>query len=147
MKPLSNAYPSDPRTVGDHLRKRRLDLGLFQKDVAERVGVDVCSVTNWELNRTEPEIRYMPAILDFLGFVPFDTGGTFGERVRTYRMCNGVSQEKLAEELRIDAGTLRKWEAEESQPSRKLQARVEEMIRHGLNESPCVEKLSCLKAA
>ena len=103
----------------------------------------MCTITNWELNRTEPEIRYMPIIIDLLGFLPFDVGESFGERVWAYRMCKGLAREKLAAELGIDAGTLRKWEAGESQPSRKLRQWVEEMIRHGLNESPCVEKLSC----
>jgi hypothetical protein len=29
-KPLSEAYPKTLKTLGDHLRKRRLDLNLFQ---------------------------------------------------------------------------------------------------------------------
>jgi len=29
---MAPAYPNELKTLGDHLRKRRLDLGLFQKD-------------------------------------------------------------------------------------------------------------------
>jgi len=53
-------------TIGDHLRKR-LDLGLFQKDVAVFIGVDICTVTNWEKNKGEPQLRFIPKITDFLG--------------------------------------------------------------------------------
>ncbi|MBI1805486.1 MAG: helix-turn-helix transcriptional regulator [Ignavibacteria bacterium] len=53
-KPCNKAYPRDLRTLGDHIRKRRLDLGLHQKDVAARVNATTSSVTNWEKNRTSP---------------------------------------------------------------------------------------------
>ena len=41
-------------TLGDHLRKRRMDLGLRQQDVAERLGVCTDTVVNWEQARCEP---------------------------------------------------------------------------------------------
>jgi hypothetical protein len=34
-KPKSEAYPTALRTYGDHLRAKRLDLGLLQKQAAE----------------------------------------------------------------------------------------------------------------
>jgi DNA-binding XRE family transcriptional regulator len=37
-----------PVTLGDHLRRRRLELGLHQKDVAKIIGVTTSSVWNWE---------------------------------------------------------------------------------------------------
>lgn len=46
-------------TIGDHLRKRRLDLGLLQREVTERLGVGEATVTNWELNRTIPALRFL----------------------------------------------------------------------------------------
>jgi DNA-binding XRE family transcriptional regulator len=67
QKPLPRAYPRALCTLGDHLRKRRLDLGLLQRGVAERLGADPCSVTNWELNRTKPALWFLPAIVRFLG--------------------------------------------------------------------------------
>jgi DNA-binding XRE family transcriptional regulator len=47
-KPLDRAYPTELRSIGDHVRKRRLDLGLLQRDVALRIGVDKTTVFNWE---------------------------------------------------------------------------------------------------
>src|SRR2546426_2892467 len=46
-KPISEAYPKTLKTVGDHLRKRRLDLKLYQKDVAKAIGVDSLTSRNW----------------------------------------------------------------------------------------------------
>lgn len=88
----------------------------------------MCTITNWELNHTNPEIQYMPRIIDFLGFIPFEMDGTFGQRLKLYRMCKGLSQEKLAEDLGIDESTLWKWEAGISQPSRRLRQRLEEVL-------------------
>jgi transcriptional regulator with XRE-family HTH domain len=66
-KPKSYAYPTELKTIGDHIRKRRLDLGLLQREVAERVRSDVMTILNWEKNRTKPKARHMPAIRAFLG--------------------------------------------------------------------------------
>jgi len=62
-------------TIGDHLRKRRLDLGLLQGEVADRLGVTESSVTNWELSRTEPELRLLPGIVRFLEYTPWSVDG------------------------------------------------------------------------
>ena len=39
QKPLDPAYPTSILTIGDHIRTRRLDLGLYQKDVARMMNV------------------------------------------------------------------------------------------------------------
>lgn len=126
LTPLIPAYPAKLVTVGDHLRKRRLDLGLWQKQVAERISVTTCTITSWELNRTEPEIGYDPAIIDFLGYVPFEVGESFPERLKAYRMIRGLSQKQLALQFKVDESTLWKWENDMSTPSRKLRTQVNE---------------------
>ena len=52
------------------MRKRRLDLGLLQREIAARLGVTESTVTNWELNRTSPKIRFLPSIIALLGYDP-----------------------------------------------------------------------------
>jgi|TARA_Y100000294_G_scaffold104974_1_gene97550 hypothetical protein len=32
-------YPKKPKNIGEHIRKKSMDLGLEQKDVAERLSV------------------------------------------------------------------------------------------------------------
>jgi transcriptional regulator with XRE-family HTH domain len=52
------------------VRKRRLDLGLLQAEVAAEIGVTESTVWNWEHGR-EPELIHIPAVLDFFGYVPW----------------------------------------------------------------------------
>src|ERR1700720_743605 len=41
QKPKSSVYPKELKTLGDHIRRRRLDLGLLQRQVAQLISVDV----------------------------------------------------------------------------------------------------------
>ncbi|MGH8544558.1 MAG: helix-turn-helix transcriptional regulator [Gammaproteobacteria bacterium] len=52
------------------MRKRRLDLGLFQRQVAEQIGVTTNTVFRWESNETLPQIHHKPKIVQFLGYDP-----------------------------------------------------------------------------
>jgi hypothetical protein len=47
-------YPFDPKTIGEHIRKRRLDLGLLQLEVAKMIGVTESTVWNWSMTRLRP---------------------------------------------------------------------------------------------
>ncbi len=98
-------------TIGDHIKKRRLELGLYQAQVAEMIGVDECTVTNWEKNRTTPTLRCLPKIIEFLGYDL--TGGdacTLGRRLVQYRKCRGMTQKELARLIGIDPTTLGRLE-------------------------------------
>lgn len=65
-KPKDSAYPAEIRTLGDQLRAKRLDLGLYQSDVARLLDVTECSIWNWENNRTEPNPTLVPQLTKFL---------------------------------------------------------------------------------
>jgi len=97
--------------LGDHLRKRRLELGLQQKDVAKWLGANVTSVVNWEKNKRKTELRFLPAIYDFLGYVPEFRAQTIAERLVAFRRGRGWSQKQLAKALRVDPTTLSRWES------------------------------------
>lgn len=66
-KPRDKAYPAEIKTFGDAIRKRRLDLGLHQKDVAKIIGCDQMSVLNWEKGYNKPTKNKMLGIRRFLG--------------------------------------------------------------------------------
>ena len=84
----------------------------------------VDTITNWELNRSEPKIQYLPAIIDFLGYVPFSPGESFPEKLKAYRMIKGLTQRQLARELSVDPTTVMKWETGTSKPMPKTQELV-----------------------
>ena len=54
------------KRLGDHIRKRKLELGLFQREVAQRIRVTQGTVYRWEGNETTPPIRSLPGIIAVL---------------------------------------------------------------------------------
>jgi len=63
-------YPSDPKTLGEHICKTRLDRRLQQIHVARELDVSVGTVKNWERNRTAVAARLLPRVVAFLGYDP-----------------------------------------------------------------------------
>ena len=106
QKPLSRAYPKALKTLGDHIRKRRLDLQLLQSDAAQKLGVTESCIRNWENNATTPAFRYWPAIIGFLGYNPLPKPQTLVERLVQDRKIQGHSQKETAKRLGIDPSTL-----------------------------------------
>ena len=130
QKPLPKAYPRELRTIGDHLRKKRLDLNLFQKDVAKIIRVDKTTIYNWENNRSSPEIKFIPRIIEFLGYAPYDNNPkTLGERIKLLRQSLGITGRELAKELGIHPDTIYGWEKGEHKPSKKLWDRFVEFFK------------------
>ncbi len=108
-RPPDAAYPTEVKTIGDHLRVRRLEMGLIQSEVAQRIGVTVSTIWNWESGRCEPDIRMWAGVIRFLDGYPFPTE-TPAEQLIAYRRQNGLSQEELAVQLGVDPATLGRWE-------------------------------------
>jgi len=50
-----------------------MELGLFQADVAHILGVCVDTITNWENNRVDPQMKSYLAIINFLNQLPFES--------------------------------------------------------------------------
>ena len=122
-KPLPNTYPKALNTLGDWIRKTRLDQKLFQEQVAQILGVTEQSVTNWELGRSEPGVRHIPQIIEFIGYCPYDPAADPIDRVEAIRRAFGLTQEKLAQILEVDESSLASWVRREHQPidrSRKV---------------------------
>jgi DNA-binding XRE family transcriptional regulator len=65
---VPRAFPSVPRTLGERLRRRRLETGLLQREVAVILGVSEFTVLNGELDRTKPQSRLWPKWIAFLGY-------------------------------------------------------------------------------
>src|SRR5207249_5241069 len=126
-KPISPNYPKKLETFGEHIRKRRLGLRLLQSDVAQLLLADKTSVFNWENNRTMPQVRHIPKIIDFLGYNPLPAARSFSEKLRAVRRTLGLSQRAMAKRLGIDPGTLQAWESGRRRPSKKLQRIVDRL--------------------
>ena len=66
LKRAIRGIPAQLITVGDHLRKKRLELHLLQKDVAKKFGVSEDTITNWENNRHSPQGKLMLKAIQFI---------------------------------------------------------------------------------
>ena len=127
-KPQQKAYPKHLKTLGDHLRKKRLDSGLLQKEVAAQMGVDTASIVNWESNRIQPMVHCLPAILAFLGHNPLPEPKSLAEKLISYRQRLGLRRRKLAELLSVDEGTLARWERFERVPKGRYLKTIESLL-------------------
>jgi ribosome-binding protein aMBF1 (putative translation factor) len=47
-------YPKNPKNFGEKIRKKRMDLGLTMREIAEKVGVSETTVYNWETRNIRP---------------------------------------------------------------------------------------------
>lgn len=128
QKPKSPKYPKKLETIGDHIRKRRLDLGLFQKEVAQQIGVDTTTIYNWERNANSPQVHELPGVIRFLGYNPYPAAGSLSEKLTALRRTLGLNQRVMAKRLGIDPGTLRNWENGKRYPSKKLQQNIRYLL-------------------
>ena len=134
-------YPNSLKTIGDHIRKKRIDLKLLQKEVARKIGVDETSVLNWEKNRNTPSLTYIPKIVEFLGYRPFDIStGTPGEKIICLRRILGLSQKELARSLGVDPGTLGDWEKDKTQPKKVLLEKLNVLFMSSASDAVRLEE-------
>src|SRR5258706_1576891 len=89
--------PIQPVTVGDHIRRRRLQLKMLQRDVARQIGVTPACVFNWEGNTSTPHVKYMPAVIRFLGYNPLPEVTSLADRLVRHRKLLGMTQRAAAE--------------------------------------------------
>ena len=124
QKPRDPIFTREPRTIGEHLRRRRLERGLLQREVAAQLGVDPFTVLNWETSKVEPLARLMPRIVRFLGYHPWTPPGSVADRLRTARRALGLTQRDLGQLLGVDTATVPSWEAGRHRPTPKLMVRL-----------------------
>ena len=67
-KPRPEGYPHNPVTFGENIRKKRMDLGLLQDDVAISFGTSLDTVTNWENGYYEPQVKMLRRVQELIKF-------------------------------------------------------------------------------
>jgi len=121
--------PKNLVTIGDHLRKARLERKLFQKDLALYMGVSEDGYRFWETNQAIPQIQYMPKIISFLGYNPdSDVTESMTGKLKAYRVTHGLSQKKLGNLLGVNPSTISAWESGESNPSPKTMETLTKLL-------------------
>jgi transcriptional regulator with XRE-family HTH domain len=134
-----------PQTIGEHLKKKRFDLGLRQSQAAQRLRVSKRTLSLWECDRVYPTWPQQPAVTLYLGYDPFtnpalgspkcnESSGvaflpanaptTVGQQLLRYRLELKKNRQQLARELDISVKTLWGWETGRRQPSLSLRTRI-----------------------
>lgn len=101
-----------------------MDLGLLQRDVAARIGVDESTVWNWESNATTPVYQHWEAIPKFLGYNRLPPAQTLAEQLVVCRKLKGLSQKQMARHLGVGPSTPAGWERGQRVPQGKYLRRV-----------------------
>ena len=154
--PLHNRgipIPVQPTTIGGYLRRRRMQLGIFQPEAARILGVSTVSLSRWECDKIYPTPELHPAITAYLGYDPFktvpspelknlernETNGVaplspverIGLVIKKARLERKLTGKACAKLLGVDPRTLRDWENGKHRPLGCLRSRVAEFLRPG----------------
>jgi len=65
----------------------------------------------WNGGKYEPEGRFFPEVIRFLGYHSSPAPASLPERIRAARHCQGISQREFARRLGLDPATVQVWEA------------------------------------
>jgi transcriptional regulator with XRE-family HTH domain len=121
-------YCENPQTIGEHVRRRRIQLGLTQFKLAKRLGVSTETILNWEKRKKTPLITQLGGIIDFLGYYPFAEPTSVCERLLKTRRTKGWSIEEAARHLGVDPTAWGNWERGELILFRRHRTSVAEFI-------------------
>ena len=126
---LPKGYPTSPVTIGEHIHKKRLDSNLKQSDIAKLVGVSASTIWNWE-HSSEPDLKHVPSIIKYLGYVPFDKPGNVGifEKLRYYKLINGLTIKQLAKDIGCHHEQLMDWMGGKVRPCKRNMEVIEKFV-------------------
>jgi transcriptional regulator with XRE-family HTH domain len=118
-----------PKTIVEHLKRRRLVLHLMQAEVAQRLGVHKGSIQNWERGLGAPGIRQLPAIVKFLGYDLESEPDTLPKYIGFARRRLGFTQEDLARVLKVNPAMIWSWETGRTEPTKTKLRQIRALIR------------------
>lgn len=122
---MNPAYPLELKSLGDYLRRARIDQGLSQPDVAKLLKVRADTVTGWELNRHVPTAKISARIIQFIGYNPFENMESgIGTKLLHARMIIGDTQCQVANALGCDESNIRYIELGIRNPGRLIRNKL-----------------------
>lgn len=90
-------------SLSDHLRNKRLAMGIDQTQLAKLFNISNPIISNWEANKKQPSSYYFDSIVSFLGYIPQITMGfdRYGIYTQLYRKEHKLSQKMFAKIVKI----------------------------------------------
>jgi transcriptional regulator with XRE-family HTH domain len=98
-----------PQSLGEHLKKRRKELGLLQREAAAQMGVNTFTYLNWEKGKTKPVPSQFRPVVAFLGYDPPPAPTSLAERVEAKRRSLGTTLDQVAQYLGWDPASLYRY--------------------------------------
>jgi transcriptional regulator with XRE-family HTH domain len=122
-------------------------LGILQSAAARQLRVSTVTLSKWERDVLYPAWVNQPKVTKYLGFNPFTDPAlgrplgnerepvvllsSYGYQFRQRRLAMRLSRKALAEQLGISWKTIWGWETNRRNPSPKLKARLEQLLKIG----------------
>jgi transcriptional regulator with XRE-family HTH domain len=113
--------------LGEHLKNRRLNLGLTQAKAAARLGVLREVYDRWERCEREPVVSVWPNIIAFLGYYPCHPVTSSASVVLMIRRVTGLDQKALARRVGVIHQELRHWERGKEQPNSEKRRKLKDI--------------------
>lgn len=119
-----------PTELAKHIRRRRQNLRLYQRQLAEIIDVTESTIYNWERG-VEPELRFIPAIIRFLGYnpLPMPPADDPLEQLRHYKTTNGMDFYRLGKAMSKDHEQLADWLSGRHKPFRKSLDKIRDFLK------------------
>jgi hypothetical protein len=96
-------YPEHPQTLGDHIRKERLESGLTKKTFGALLHVDECRVYNWKRTIGPTEGKLKSPLATFPEVLPDDKNvaapsrsSADGDQIKPMTHANGEARNVAA---------------------------------------------------
>lgn len=125
--------PEAPETFADHLRVQRLRRNLTQKQLAEVLGVNECTIYNWERGLHHPPAHQCNKAIEFIGHDPFPLPTTLPERMISFRRLSGLRVKDAAALARVDPSSWSNWERDVHQISVPYRERIEALLNGSIS--------------
>lgn len=117
--------------TGAEIKRRRIDAGLNQRQLADALGVSLATVNRWE-SQAQPNIdaRNVDRLNQTLDIEPPTSGYVWtGAEIRRRRQLLNMTQEGLAKALGAGLRTIQDWERDATSPSGQRLARLHEILQ------------------
>ena len=89
---------------------------LAQTEVAEILGVKQMTLSYWERDKFTPQTGYLPNIVQFLGYVPWQIAESLGSKLQQARLLKGLDSAELAAQLDVSTKAILRWESNINKP-------------------------------
>ena len=93
-------------TVGERIKAARINIGMTQKELAEKLGIPYQSIGQWERDQRNPKVDTLQRLADVLGVsVPYLMGWNQVDKYFCGREASDDTVQKIANNIQMHHST------------------------------------------